>query len=326
MKAPTGLAVLVMALGLSSSGCGCCRIAAELDPTNPDGDRYEQPDDDDPRLNLGNAEYPPGNQAEPVGHDWWSPRLDPKSYHAGYKVPQPNAEQIRTDYRSWARGVGHKKLDSNRFQWRPPRRCFNGLHCVYEQLDTSNGEMVEPITQLFRRRAAKANLSSMDLAALVITFVQEIHYRVPKDEPFGVKPPALVVNDSDGDCDSKSLLAHMILRNLGVASVLISSEAHKHTMLGLALPAPGRSFTWKSRKYAFVELTAKRAPIGFISPKLLRPNDWRVVAMRYRKPGQPPTTGETQDTKKKRKKQKSKRKKQPRGADDIITGGKIRVD
>jgi hypothetical protein len=149
----------------------------------------------------------------------------------------------------------------------------------------------------------------------VITFVQEIHYRIPDEEPFGVKAPALVVKDAEGDCDSKSLLAHIILRSLGIGSVLISSEAHKHTMLGLAQPAAGRSFTWQGRKYAFVELTAKRSPVGHVNPQLLRPNDWQVVAMNYKPPGRPPESPRAPPPK------------QPeRGAAEVITGGRIEVN
>jgi hypothetical protein len=112
-----------------------------------------------------------------------------------------------------------------------------------------------------------------------------------------VLPPALVAQRRWGDCDSKSLLAHMILRTLGINSVLISSEAHQHTMLGVALPAPGTSFTWQGRRYAFVELTAKRSPIGHIHPKLLSPNDWRVVEMAYQ-PVKPPAIEEPQELRK----------------------------
>jgi hypothetical protein len=323
MKLSGWLLLLVALLGMLSSGCGCCRIVVDLDDPDPaeddSGDRRLPQPHATPKgaqVDLGNAEYPSGNDEAPVEHPWWVPRLEPEKYRLGYKVPASSAKQVSDDYHRWARSVGHKRIDKDRFQWRPPKRCFGGLQCVYDRLDDGSVDGVEPIAELFRKRVSAQNLSSLDLAALVITFAQEIDYRIPNEEPFGVLPPALVVKAKQGDCDSKSLLAHMVLRSLGIGSVLISSEGHKHTMLGVALPAPGRSFSWQGRKYAFVELTAKRSPIGHINPQLLRPNDWRVVPMSYKPLGRPTT----------RSGPKTEPDDLEKGVRDIITGGRIRVE
>ena len=181
----------------------------------------------------------------------------------------------------------------------------------------------------FLARVKQAKLNAAQAAALVITFVQDIKYQIPKEEPFGVRPPTLVMKEGHGDCDSKSLLAHMILRELGVDSVLISSTAHKHTMLGVALPSGGTTFTFKSRRYAFVETTAKRAPIGYIDPRLLRPNDWQVVVMRYKGP-QMTGAAESEEVPKKAPKPTPKpapqKTKKPPRPEDIIRGVRIRID
>ena len=335
MKPSLFLIALVMVLSVLSSGCGCCRIVVDLDSTpdpddpedrrNPDDDDNDVSDDggDDPqpkergRVHLGHAQFPTKNSARSVEHPWYVPRLEPDKYKLGFKVPGGDAKKIRSGYHLWARGVGHKRIDKSRFQWRPPPGCLGaGLKCVYEELDDGSVDAVETIAELFRQRASKRKLSSLDLASLVITFVQEIKYKIPKNEPFGVKPPALVVREKDGDCDSKTLLAHMILRSIGVRSVIISSNAHAHSMLGVRLPAPGTTFTWKGRKYAFVEMTAKRSPIGHINRKLLRPNDWRVVPMNYKKLGKPTT----------RVKKPKPKPKKPRGPAEIIKGGRIRIN
>ncbi|HZO15496.1 MAG TPA: hypothetical protein VFB62_19625, partial [Polyangiaceae bacterium] len=277
-------------------------ISIDLEP-RPE-EREEPPPPEKGEVHLGDAAFPAGNPAAPVQHPWWVKRLEPTRYRLGYKVPEPTASQLREDYHRYARSVGHRRLDKNRFQWSPPARCFGGLHCVYEELIEEGREPIAPISALFEERARVAKLSSLDAAELVLTFVQEVRYEIPDDEPFGVLPPPLVVRLKYGDCDSKSLLGHMILARLGIDSVLISSEAHKHTMLGVALPAPGTSFEWQGRRYAFVETTAKHSPIGHINPQLLRPNDWRVVAMRVTPP--------------------IKTTPSPIGADNVI-GGAIRI-
>ena len=141
-----------------------------------------------------------------------------------------------------------------------------------------------------------------------------------------MKPPSLVVKERDGDCDSKTLLAHMILRELGIESVLVSSDAHRHTMLGLALPSAGTTFTHRGRRYAFVEMTAKRAPIGYIDPRLLRPNDWHVVTMRYK--GKTPRAEGAPEppTPKSPTPKPPSKKKPPPSVVDIIKGGPIEID
>jgi hypothetical protein len=323
-----------VAATLTLACASCCPIEFDLDERE-DG-REEEPAEDAPRVDLGDAIYPTNNEAKPVKHPWWVPKLDPKSYTLGYRLPSDAADEIHDDYLSFARKVRHKRVDKNRFQWVPPPGCLGGLHCVYQELTKQDDEAVKPIAALFRKRAREAKLSAMDAAALIITFAQEIHYRIPHEEPFGVLPPALVAKQSWGDCDSKSLLAHMILRELGIHSVLISSKAHKHTMLGLALPAPGSSFTWNARRYAFVELTAKRAPIGYIHPKLLRPNDWKVEKMNYHPARydvgdddadtteEPKPKPKTQPKRKPRRKPSRKRRRND--ASKLIGGGYIRID
>ena len=281
LAAVVTLAILVLA---TSSCCSTCVDIIKLAAEEAVDDEPEQ---DAPRVDLGTAEFPADNAAEPVSHKWRVPRLDPEKYRLDYRVPKTAAKRIEEAYAVWARSVRHRRLNKDTFQWRPPPGCVGGLQCVYAELDKQGREAIEPLSDLFVRRLQEEKLSAMDAAVLVITFVQDIDYEIPKEEPFGVRPPALVVREEKGDCDSKALLGHMILRRLGIHSVLISSQAHKHTMLGVALPAPGRTFSWRGRRYAFVETTAKRSPIGHADPKLLRPNDWQVVRLDYENVAKP---------------------------------------
>ncbi len=326
---------LALSLAAAMATSGCCKLLDELDDPRRERRRAPADDDDegaadtkkrkppaasDERIDLGTAEHPEPNDAPRVEHPFWLPKLEPKHYRLGYKLHDNAAADIHRLYQGWAQKVGHRKIDENRFQWRPPQGCHGGLHCVYDLLDDGSAPGVEPIARLFRRRAAAARLDAEGLTALVVTFVQEIQYEIPEDEPFGVLPPALVVKRKKGDCDSKTLLAHMLLRSLGIRSVLISSDAHKHTMLGVAIPSAGQSFTHRGTKYAFVELTAQRSPIGHINPKLLRPNDWRVVSMQYKPLGQPPQASDAPRDAEAKPQPKPRRG----GAAYILGGGKIK--
>jgi len=228
------------------------------------------------RVDLGDAAHPRNNRSRPVEHPWFTPRLRPSRYILGYKLDQSHARGIRQAFHNFARKVGHRRITKDRFYWRPPPGCKGSLRCVYEVLVRQGRDGIRPIAALFRQHMVDNRANALTMAQLVIAFAQEIPYRLPAGEPFGLLPPALVVSQRFGDCDSKAVLAHMLLGSLGIRSVLITSEAHRHTMLGVALPSGGASFRWRGTRYAFVEITAKRAPLGYIKPSLTRPNDWRA--------------------------------------------------
>jgi hypothetical protein len=275
---PSHVAAAVTAVALGA----CCSFGLEAAK-----ETEEEPDDDttpSERLDLGTAEYPDGNRATVADYPWYSPTLRPIRYRVGYRLADEQADAIRAAYQNFAQLVGHERLSETRFRWRPPPGCGTGIQCVYEELAREGQDSLKPLAELFRKRVRDAKLDALGAAQLVVTFVQEIDYRIPGDEPFGVFPPSLVVKFRWGDCDSKSLLGQMLLAAVGVDSVLISSQVHKHTMLGVALPAPGSSFTWRGTRYAFLETTAKGSPIGHINPSLLRPNDWEIQELRTSRP------------------------------------------
>lgn len=263
-----------LALTLSLATTGCCRIISELEG---DGG-YRDPGPTAPATELGLASYPAGaSAARATNHTWLARRLEPQTYRLHYALSPAEASAVADDLHGFARKVGYQPEGKDRFRWRPPPGCSGGIACVYQSIAARSAADVAPIAARFRLRAREAKLSSFDLAQLVVTFVQAIPYEIPEQEPFGVLPPALVASQRKGDCDSKALLAHMILRELGIESMMIGSNAHHHEMLGIALPAPGTKFTYAGRDYAFTEMTAKGSPIGHINPRLLAPNDWKPM-------------------------------------------------
>lgn len=283
IAAPRTLARLallaVVALGVS----GCCRRLRRAPPGS--AEQAPDPPSVGSLVDLGDAVHPPGHAEKPVDHQWVAWRLKPNSYRLGYALASKEERSIHQAQLDYAKRVRHFDEGDGRFRWFPPPGCEGDIHCVFDDLAVHSRAGLEPIIQGFLRRAREAKLSSLDLAELMVSFVQQIRYEIPKAEPFGVLAPALVVSQKRGDCDSKSLLLLIMLHAAGIESVLVSSEAHRHSMLGIALPAQGTTFTTNGRQYAFTETTAKGSPIGFIDPKLLRPNDWRPVAVRV--PGAP---------------------------------------
>lgn len=274
---------------------GCCGILPlpplEEDETEPDpsptgGGSTKKGSDAPPsqqkkgKVNLGTAAFPGDTKAKTTPHTWLTPVLKPSSYEMGYALGPDEFKEIENAFFQYAKGVRFKAGENGKFTWFPPRGCAGDMHCVLEELAAKSYPGILPIAAIFKRRAQDAKLDALQAAALIVNFVQYIRYEIPEKNPFGLMPPALVAYESRGDCDSKSLLAHMLLSELGIRSMLISSVAHKHAMLGIALPAPGTTFTHAGTRYAFTEMTAKGSPIGQMNPSLLKPNDWKAVPLR----------------------------------------------
>jgi hypothetical protein len=280
---------VVLALGST----GCCRIISAILEQGAE----REPSPTGPALELGLAAYPAGTPAHATSHTWFDKGLRPDTYRLGYALAPAEASAVDGDLQAWSRKVGYESESKDRFRWRPPAGCEQGFACVYQSIAARNLADVEPIVARFRARGRDARLSTWELTELVVTFVQAIPYEIPEQEPFGVLPPALVASQRKGDCDSKALLAHMILHGLGVDTMMVGSSAHHHEMLGIALPSQGTKFTYGGRDYAFTEMTAKGSPIGHINPKLLSPDDWKPVPFSFPKaaaapaPTQPPPDG-----------------------------------
>lgn len=199
----------------------------------------------------------------------------PPPHRLTYILGPDEAKAIDAFYADYAKSVSFKRVGQKAFQWSPPSGCPADMSCVYKKLIGRTKADVRVLSQKFKARADAAKLDAVQLTDLALSYVQEIPYKVPED-PFGLRPPPLVISKKEGDCDSKALLLYMILNDLGIEAVILSSKAHAHTMVGVPVPTGGTAFRWKSRKYAFAEVTAKGAAIGWLPPDVASPNDWTV--------------------------------------------------
>ncbi len=154
------------------------------------------------------------------------------------------------------------------------------LRCVYEELAVLNESAVLPIAERFLDHARSHQLSTSELARLIVTYVQSIRYRLVRNDPYGLVPPAIVVN-STGDCDSKGLLAIMLLRMAEIDAVMLVSQTARHAMVGVGLPLGQDRMAHRGRSYAITEVTYPNWPIGQMPPKYASRPDWRVVPIQF---------------------------------------------
>lgn len=266
-------------LALFVTGC-CCNLpdlSAFLVTDEP------EPTEATPGVDLGVAAYPPtAPEASATKYAWRDSRLEPSVYRARYALGADAQTAVDDAHRALAKRVKFKDQGNGNFRWTPPPGCNVHMQCIFEDLAEASKDEIDPLAARFKTRVREAKLDATQSVELVMSYVQAIPYEIPKDRPFGLLPPALVVAQKKGDCDSKALLLHMLLDSLGIDSVMLTSDAHRHSMLGVAIPSQGTKLKHDGRWYAFVETTAKSAPIGWISKDLLTPNDWVVVPVKVR--------------------------------------------
>lgn len=260
---------------------GCCCSFPDLTTLLIQED--PEPSDATPGVDLGLAAYPPTTpEAGATKYAWRDKRLEPSVYRTRYALGSEAQTAINDAHMQLAKRVKFKDQGNGNFRWTPPPGCDARMQCLFESLAEDSQDEIAPLAERFKARIRQAKLDPVQSVELVMSYVQAIPYEIPKDRPFGLLPPALVAAQKKGDCDSKALLLHMLLESIGVDSVMLTSDAHRHSMLGVAIPAQGTKITHEGRSYAFVETTAKSAPIGWISKDLLKPNDWIVIPLRNR--------------------------------------------
>lgn len=220
----------------------------------------------DTLVDLGRASYPAGSGAAAASHEWRASARSHQLFHMDYVHGEEEARRLASDLDAFAAVVGYESRGEN-FRWvRPPSCTAPGLGCVYSHLRSQSATHLEPVARLLSRAASTQQFRATDAARWLLRLVQNVPYRVPDEMPFGVLPPALVVSQRSGDCDSKSLLYMHLLEQIGVRSVMLTSRAHAHAVVGVAVRTSGDSFEHRGTRYAYAETTARGCATGLAGP------------------------------------------------------------
>jgi hypothetical protein len=228
-------------------------------------------------------------------YEWRAESLLPPEYRLGYGLGESLAGSLDREHRAYGRKMRFRALGRARFTYQAPPGCQQDMRCIYAELMRSNAEPVHVLGTRFVEHIRERQLDPLEAAELIITFVQRIHYVEPEGQPFGVLPPALVAARDEGDCDSKAVLAVMLLRQAGIDAAILYSDPLAHAAVGVALPVRGPAFRLGNRVYRYAELTTEGWPLGMIPPQHDKPHLWKVLPM----PELPGGTGspvETVDT------------------------------
>lgn len=117
-----------------------------------------------------------------------------------------------------------------------------------------------------------------DLAQKLLTWTQSFEYDRAKSQTesdFTSLPD--VLSGKGSDCDSRSMLLAVLLKQMNMDSIFFISADYSHAIAGLVSTHPGHSFTSNGKKYLTGETTAKGVNWGMIAQDMADVKKWIPV-------------------------------------------------
>lgn len=176
---------------------------------------------------------------------------------------------------------------------------------VYAKLLVEDNVKVDSLVNVVHKVSKERDYSSLETAEYLVSLIQEIPYVLVHDHSCqqvvnesggfvrdyhvkrkpclpnviaGVQSPYEFMHTLEGDCDTRSLLGHAVLRKLGISSSVWISEQYGHSILGVGVPSTSRAKkTLNGVPHYGVELTAKGFRVGMIAPDQMHMRNWDVA-------------------------------------------------
>lgn len=179
-------------------------------------------------------------------------------------------------------------------------RTYDEMIFKLKEYDKNN---LAGIYTLFDSINLQSNLSKVQFAELIVSFIQDIPYSVvvPNDcnpnlyddifikqylssnearcdgfEKFGINTPLEFMASLNGDCDTRTLLLYTMLSHYEYDVALFSSEYYSHSIIGINLPLNGVSYPYQNQHYILWETTAPNIKPGVLPKEISNLNYWRI--------------------------------------------------
>jgi hypothetical protein len=180
---------------------------------------------------------------------------------------------------------------------------YRGYDGMLNALQTNDRDLLPGVYQLLDTVRVQHHLGLVGFAKTVVAFVQDIPYALVLDKDcdpnlysdpftrkylqtadascagyqrFGINTPVEFMGTLKGDCDTRTLLLYTLLDHYGYDVAILSSEVYSHSLLGVALPLPGITYSFHNKEYVLWETTAPGMAPGLLAPALNDLSNWRV--------------------------------------------------
>jgi len=210
--------------------------------------------------------------------------------------------QYKTSQTAFDKSVAEQERLSQSISFKTSQQFFTQF---YEGLYQIDRQKIQQVATIFRDSARIKNLNQIEVAEMVVTFIQEIPYYLVHDgtcqmaiqsendfmreyhrakKPCisnikgGVQSPYEFLHNLKGDCDTRSLLGFTILTEMKIPCSVWVSEVYGHSILGVGVPVGHGIFkSIEGVKHYGVELTAKGFRLGMVAPENARSANWDIT-------------------------------------------------
>jgi len=155
---------------------------------------------------------------------------------------------------------------------------------IYRDAYGRLSQVSEDIFQVLYPVAHKKNAEAEEItyAQYLLSWVQNFDYIRGEDKTsadFTSLPGA--ISGKGSDCDSRSLLLCVLLKSLGIESLLLISPEYSHAMCVTEIEAPGQVYTLPgtNRYFIYGETTAKNVTWGMIAKDFSDASKWVPVIL-----------------------------------------------
>lgn len=174
---------------------------------------------------------------------------------------------------------------------------------ILYNIENHDSNKINDVYEMFNKIKKERNLNDKKFAEMIVSFIQYMPYYVvlerscnPEDyqeqmvkdlikenpgrcapnQAFGITTPLEFLATGQGDCDSRTLLAHTVLKHFGFNAAILSSDVYSHSILGINLPYNGQVYEDGSSRYVLWETTDKNFKPGIISSEVRNLNYWKI--------------------------------------------------
>lgn len=144
----------------------------------------------------------------------------------------------------------------------------------YARLKNVSRDVEKSLMPLAKKRNPKSPMTEIN--AMILQWLQNFKYerqnKKPTDSDF-TSLPAILCGDGS-DCDSRSVLACVLLKSMGMKTALFISQEYKHAVYGVDLNKSGAKITVENTSYLLNETTAKNVAQGLIASDMNDTEKW----------------------------------------------------
>lgn len=180
---------------------------------------------------------------------------------------------------------------------------YSGKGNLYKELVRLDQNKLERVYKMMDSIQTSRPFGYEEFAETLVTFVQDIPYVLILEEDcekaskedrhiqeilesgvsclgnvfFGVQSPAAFMGDLKGDCDTRTVFLYALLKKFNYDVVIMNSNVHRHSILGVNISASGNYKLHNGKKYYTWETTSKGWQIGVMPAEKRNMNDWYVA-------------------------------------------------